>query len=861
MSFFDREIERKMISNIVNEMEYGKNQCIWIEGKSGTGKSYLAKYILQTSNLPIFIYDDYSQIYKCNSNEINKEFSYIIKLAEHFQTLYPKKFDKFLTKYFEKLSPVSWLEVLVKLIPDICYTSWAKNILKIPIDKTESPKMMVKERLYSSGLNRFFSEMIIFMISKVMLKDHIVFCIDDACWLDEQSIKTLKMILNYAKCNADISLKISLFIITRNKASLTDIENNYDFLEEYVNEFYAENVHYFIINNFDYSTTREYIKNKKGNIIEENVSSIYKITSGNPQELFQTLKFSNAEIYNFISKQDTIRTLVPNNYVSIELLIKLSKTNSYTFPIVSCIAIVKSDLVKKIILLSCKGIVENIFKNKFSTYLYDKCIQLLTENNIINQNHNMELTHDSIKEIVIQYLRNSGEYHQYLQEITKSMQMLCNETANDITAFTELLRLYNEYNPNKCFDEYKRIVIKTNCDNSIIRIVAQGLAKDMSIYTAGNITKFIIPLINECISLGYYDLSFQMCENLYMLRDSLSSLDLFNYLVYFAKVLIDKGFLNNSYKFNAISILEEAMNCSGLTANKRLEGYLVSMSAYEHILDFESIIKLNQYAKKLISCDGISDKNKAMFLRNQGLVDSHMNLEETYLKSIKIANNIENKRERLLMLGTCYNNLGLSYLYTGQITKAIKSFIISKHNLEMIGFDVFRVINNLGVCYILKNEYQKSYEYFLQAKSLNLSCVFEKLCIENNISVVSWKLKNKDSAIETIDTIIKEYEENKKQTNDDLVYSSAMNNRGYFYFEEGDYINAYKNYKNSKFFKYRYNNDLQQNKRNSVMNMCLKKMEIIDSLKEPESDLDIEENKTDIFTKLYSVIAFAYYII
>ena len=38
-------------------------------------------------------------------------------------------------------------------------------------------------------------------------------------------------------------------------------------------------------------------------------------------------------------------------------------------------------------------------------------------------------------------------------------------------------------------------------------------------------------------------------------------------------------------------------------------------------------------------------------------------------------------------------------------------------------------------------------------------------------------------------------------------------------------------------------------------------MEIIDSLKEPESDLDIEENKTDIFTKLYSVIAFAYYII
>lgn len=859
MSFFDREKERKMISDIVKEIRNGKNRCVWIEGKSGTGKSYLAKYVLQKSSLPIFIYDDYSQIYKCNSNDINKEFFYIIKLAEHFQTLYPKEFDKFLTKYFEKLSPVSWLEVLIQLIPDICYTSWAKNILKTPIDKIESPKKMVKERLYSSGLNRFFSEMIIFMISKVMLKDHIVFCIDDACWLDEQSIKTLKMILNLAKGSTNNNFKISLFIVTRNKASLTDFENNYDILEEYINEFYEKNVHYFIINNFNYSTTREYIKSKKGDFIEEKVSSIYKITSGNPQELFQTLKFSNAEIYDLISKQEVIQPLIPNNFISIELLLKINQANSYTFPIVSCLAIIKSDIVKRILILSCKGIVENVFMNTFSPHLYDKCIQLLTENNIISKNHNMELTHDSIKEIVIQYLKNSGDYYLYLQEFTKSLHKLYDESANEITIFIELLRLYNEYCPNKCFDEYKRNVETTNCDNSIIRIVADALTKDLSIYTMENIIKYIIPLINECTLLGYYDLSYQICENVYAFRSNLSSLDLFNYLISFAKVLIDKGFLSNNYKFNAITLLDEAIKCSDLTANEKLESYLITMSAYEHILDFDSIIKLNQHAKSLLSSADISDINKAMFLRNQGLVAPHMFLEKTYLESIEFADHIESQKERLLMLGTCYNNLGLSYLYTGQISKAIESFMISKHNLEIIGFDDFRVINNLGVCYILQNEYQKSCEYFLEAKSLNLSCVFERLCIENNLSVVNWKLNNKDSAFETINTIIKEYEENKKQTNDDLVYSSAMNNRGYFYFDEEDYINAYNNYKMSKFFKYRYNNDLQQNKRDSVMNLCLNKMGIIDDL--VITSLDTEDRNTNIFTKLYSVIAFAYYII
>lgn len=762
MNFFDREIERKIISDIVKEMENGKSRCIWIEGESGTGKSYFAKYILKQSRLPIFIYDDYSLIYKCNSNDIKKEFNYIIKIAVSFQTLHPKEFDRFLTKYFEKLSPISWVEVLIELIPDITYTSWAKNLLKTPLNKLENPKKTITEKMYSSGLNKFFSELIIFMLSKVMLKEHIVLCIDDACWLDEQSIKTLKMVLNLSKNNPEISIKISFIIVTRSKKSLTDFEENYDLLEEYLNEVY-ENIFYFKIKNFNYSTTREYIKNKKGDFVEEKVSNIYEITSGNPQELFQTLKFTNAEIYDLISKQETAPSLIPQNYLSIELLLKLNKKNIYTFPIIGCLSIVRNDIIKNALLLSSKGIIENVFKNTFNYQLYDKCIELLAANDIINKNQNIELSHDSIKEIVIQYLKNSGDYPHYMDEITETIKKLCNEFREGNFYLTELLRLYNEYNPIRCFDEYKKQFKKQYYDNNIIKIVAEALTKDLAPYTADNIGKYIIPIIIECNFSGYYDLSFRICEIIYSLKNELPSIDLFDYLINFSKILIDKGFLNNKHKFNAIVLLDEALNCKYLTANKKIEGYLVSMSAYEHILNFEKISKLNQSAKFLVSDDDVSYTFKAMFLRNQGLICSHMNLENTYLESIKLANKIEDDREKNLMLGTCYNNLGLSYLYNGQIKEAINSFTISKRNLEMIGFDIFRVINNLGVCYILQNDFAKAYEYLLQAKSLNLSCVFEKICIQNNISIVNWKLNNKESAFEIINNIIQEYEKTKSK--------------------------------------------------------------------------------------------------
>lgn len=87
-----------------------------------------------------------------------------------------------------------------------------------------------------------------------------------------------------------------------------------------------------------------------------------------------------------------------------------------------------------------------------------------------------------------------------------------------------------------------------------------------------------------------------------------------------------------------------------------------------------------------------------------------------------------------------------------------------------------------------------------------------------------------------------------------------MVNRGYYYFEKEEYLNAYEDYNKSKFFSYRYNNDLQQQKRDAVMNLCLQKLGI-KSVIDITGHLDIEDKNTNLFTKLYSVIAFAYYIV
>lgn len=97
-------------------------------------------------------------------------------------------------------------------------------------------------------------------------------------------------------------------------------------------------------------------------------------------------------------------------------------------------------------------------------------------------------------------------------------------------------------------------------------------------------------------------------------------------------------------------MIENIFTLPQLSSDQRIESYIISMSAYEHLLDFKSIEKYNTLATKLIENESVTELYHAMYLRNQGLVKPHRELKQQYIQSLEFANQIENEYDRKLMM-------------------------------------------------------------------------------------------------------------------------------------------------------------------------------------------------------------------
>ena len=852
MDFLNRDKQRSLLKQCLDKIQNGIEQCIWVEGSSGTGKTYFVKYMKKQENPPVFCFDDYSWLYKCNSNDINKEFSYIIALVSDFQIKHPDEFNNYLIKYFNKINSTSWVEVLVHLIPNIKFTEWAKDIINYSAGDILNAKNDISSRLYSQGLPKFFAELIIYMLSKVEKREKVLFCIDDACWLDDNSIKTINIILNMLLFSDTPNFKISFAIITRRKGELEHGTSNYEILENVLKDYFGT-LEYIYIKNFDIETTKKYVELMNKTVILEKSSSIYRITNGNPQELYQALKIDSEDLLELCENQSNNTINMP---ISNELIFNYINKNLCVLPILASISLVHTTIPQSWLPILVQSICNRVHIS-FSSSSYDESIVLLEENELItNKKDKIIIGHDSIKEIIRSFLQENGEYPDYIDAIATGLE-ICSEPLN---VMKEIFYLYADYNSPKCFNFFVRNHVSGNIlDADIYKVVIGSLIKDCSLFTPDNLNNVIVPvIIKECTFLSLYDDVYEACRIVYYMMGDLTPKIMFQYLTLFSKVLIDMARLDTNQQFNAISIINEALQIENLSADAKIEAHLLAMSAYEHILDFDNILENNIKATRIYSAYAVSDFLKAMYLRNQGLVKSHIELKESYEEAISYAEKIDDIRQKNLMLGTCHNNLGLSYWYSNDLANAKVHFYMAKQYLESIGYDIFRVLNNISMCYLLEGDLPKAYKYLLQAKALNIDCIFEKLCIQSNLAIIEWKLGQKESAKQISLDIYNEYINDNKQTADELIYSSTMVNLGYFSFCEGNYLEAANRYKESQFFKYRYNNEEQFNKRQAMIEICLSKINLLPSKK---INMDLDDKGQDIFKCMYAPISFAYYVI
>ncbi|MCM1307003.1 MAG: ATP-binding protein [Butyrivibrio sp.] len=852
MNFLNREKQRSLLKQCLDKIQHGIEQCIWVEGSSGTGKTYFVKYMKKQENPPVFCFDDYSWLYKCNSNDINKEFSYIIALVSDFQIKHPNEFNNYLINYFNKIYSTSWVEVLVHLIPNIKFTEWAKGIVNYCAEDISNAKSDISSRLYSQGLPKFFAELILYMLNKVEKREKVLFCIDDACWLDDNSIKTINIILNMLLFSDVANFKISFAIITRRKEELEYGTSNYEILENILKDYFGT-LEYIYVKNFDIETTKKYVELMNKTVILEKSTSIYRITNGNPQELYQALKIDSEDLLELCERQSNNTINMP---ISNELVFNFINKNLCVLPILASISLVHTTIPQSWLPILVQSICNKVHIS-FSSSSYDESVVLLEENDLIsNKKNKMIIGHDSIKEIIRRFLQENGEYTDYIDAIAGGLE-ICSEPSD---VMKDIFYLYADCDPKKCFNFFvKNHTSGNTLDADIYKVVIGSLIKDCSIFTHNNLNNIIVPIIiKECAFLSLYDDVYEICRMVYYMMGDLTPNIMFQYLALFSKVLIEMARLDMNQQFNAISIINEALQIENLSADARIEAHLLAMSAYEHILDFDDIMKNNIKATKIYLDYAVSDYLKAMYLRNQGLVKSHIELKRSYEEAISYAEDIDDIRQKNLMLGTCHNNLGLSYWYSNDLANAKTHFYMAKQYLENIGYDIFRVLNNISMCYLLEGDLSKAYKYLLQAKVLNIDCIFEKLCIQSNLAIIEWKLGKKESAKQISLDIYNEYINNNKQTADELIYSSVMVNLGYFSFCDGNYLDAANKYKESQFFKYRYNNEEQLNKRQAMIEICLSKINLLPS---KEIDMDIDDKGQDIFKCMYAPISFAYYVI
>ena len=865
--FFNRIEERKKLDEAINNINSKKDVMIWLDGESGVGKSYLLKYSLEQVTCPIFEFLGCKKVYKCDKQDLNQEFSFISLLLTTLQNKNPKMFQNQIYNYFEKHNYIHLFEALEVVIPNIPVLKWAKDIFDKYNYQTQESKNFIADKTLKPAMILCFSEIILQLLELHYGGNNILLCIDDMIWMDTSSLRTLETILSKLKSSNKYSFSISFFITTRDRKSLeSNDKNNYDKIEtDFFNEFFSLN-YQIPLKNFKQTTIREAIYEENRHGLIKYVESIYRITEGNPQEFTQTLKFEDKEIiqrinnisvHNEASKQDS-------NYFTRELLETLSISNEYALLIIGIASVVEKNLNPQLLLSICINCSTQMNKKTFNYVEYENAIVLLKEKSIIIEEDFICVKHDSTKNLMIEYLYETGDIEIIGNAIA---ECFINDTlAKDeyyLSRIKVALGILQSINPYHCFEMFDKLILddRRNYSPDNIEIVATSICRCFKSINAFQINNIIIPkILQSLVSTAKYHTANTLCEILNARFNDMSAQNKIIFLTCYAKVLIDLGLIRKNKSRNSCAIdVVDTLIAHSQDDSELLLAYLLKMSAHEHVLEFQEIKEVYEKASEIVNqSKSLNLVSLSKFYRNKGLVTFHAELEESYLKAYEYALKIEDNNLCNIMKGTSLNNLGLSYFYQGEIEKALQCFKESYKHLSLGGYDLLRVTNNISICYFMMGDFENSYKYITIAKSIPLKGVFEEICVDVNLSLNMYKRGQVDEAKERLNRIIEEYEYKSIQT-DTVAYSAATINRGYIEFLEENYIDAYKLFKTSKKHKYKNANELEQEKRDFLCNLSLQKENIIQS--SPKEYIDFTETTNDIFKRPYALILLAFYVI
>lgn len=867
-NFFDRRDACLIMKEVIKQINDGVSSAVWIEGRSGVGKTRLLEYIYdQEPDLNFFTFIADEVFYKCECGSADSSFEYITAIIFQIQYQDPGFFERYIQNYFDCIQHITFLDACCLILPQIKGFNILGNLIDSKYKNISNMQGEISNRLVTSQLIDLFSDLILEFLLKIYKTDTIIFCIDDAQWLDQASMRVMEVLIKKSRIEPD-GPSISIFLDIREKSGLNDDETR-----NYLSIFRIFSLLYpgfntIYLNNFDLQTTREVIQETNRYYLIQQIPLLYKVTDGNPMELEQTLRFSDERVQEILQKES--RGGLPFIREDTFTLERISEIY-YQKPIYAIILNILAVLRRRIstqLLFRCMANLYPILLQDICLYPdYLSALDYLEEKEFITRTisqSQVALTHDSIYQTVLDYLSQNSDYVTYSKGIAYALlhserDIFLKEEAQHLLA----LNLLCEVDPRRCLSCFQELYTQSEgqLEAAFYLTAAEAFCSTYLDYGHEYIYLAVQVILPRLVESANLSVAQQLCHTIYLDYDRcLSSTDQIMYLINYVKVQIDLSVVDTGTE-SAISLFEKLYHFSCDDHNLKIQILLLGMSAYEHILNHDKIKELYFEAEDIVQrkAQSLSPASMTLFYRNKGLCFPHSELKPDYFQSLRCAIGISDLAHRHLAFGTSMNNLGLAYFYNGEIKSAIRAFSFSKEALSKVGYNTARISNNIGTCYYLLSEWQDAYQYFSLAASAQTGGIFMKACIQTNLALAMYTIGKVATAKEILDGLIDEYLQGRPSSCDTLVYCSAMINRGYMSFQEGEYFKAADYYQKSLIHTYRYQNQEQLYKRESMRDLAIQLG--IGSNKCNESDMDLENTTTDFYKKPYSLVPFAFYVI
>lgn len=865
-NFFDRKDACENIESAIRQINNRKPTAVWIEGQSGVGKTYLLEHICdKKKEINFFTFIANEVFYKCERGSLGSSFEYIAAVIFEIQRRDPRFFERYIQGYFDSIQHISFFDACCLILPQIKGLNVISNLINTKYKNIVAMQGEISDRLVTPQLIDLFSDLILESLRSVYKLDEITFCIDDAQWLDQSSMRVIEVLIQKSRQKPNSPI-ISLFLDIREKSVLPHEENqNYLYLFRTISNLYPD-LRTIYLKNFDYATTCEMIQKTNRFYLINQLSSIYEVTNGNPLELAQTLYFSDEKIQEILQKKFNFTANTEDTF-TVERIAELYYQKPIYTVLLSILSILRHNISTQL-LFRCMSDLYPILLHDVCSYSdFLEAMDYLTEKQYITHtalSNKISLKHNSTCQVVLDYLSQNGDYVTYSRQIATTLLSAECDSFLKIEAQRLLaLKLLCEVDPKECLKCFYTIYKQSGGQMEAEFFATEATAFCSAYLELGQedlcfAVQVTLPKLIASANLAIAQL---VCHVMYMDSDRcLSTNNQITYLINYVKAQIDLSDVNNGPE-SAVPLFEKLYKLPTDSKDLKLQILLLGMSAYEHLLSHDRIKELYMEADDLVQngTENIASATMAVFHRNKGLCFPHSDLKSDYFRSLFYSIDITDIAHRQLMFGTSMNNLGLSYFYSGDIEKAMRAFAFSKKHLSRIGYNTARIDNNIGTCHYMLHNWQSAYEHFSMAAAGQSDGIFIRLCIQTNLALALYSIGKNDNAKSILDGIIDEYNRGNPQSQDTLVYCAALINRGYIAFQESDYFKAAECYQRSLMHNYRYQNEEQLLKRESMRDISFQRGAGLS--KEAHANMDLADNLLNFYKKPYSLVPFAFYVV